>query len=107
MSERELKMMKKSAFLINTARGKVVDEKALAKALTNHEIKAAAVDVIEDETTEESPLFALDNTMITPHAAFVSEDSFYNARKIALEQLVQHLSKNQRPSHLVNQNVMQ
>ncbi|TGA99912.1 C-terminal binding protein [Sporolactobacillus shoreae] len=106
IAERELKMMKKSAFLINTARGKVVDEKALVKALNNSEIKAAAVDVIEDETTEESPLFALDNTIITPHAAFVSEDSFYNARKIALEQLVQRLSKNQRPSHLVNQDVM-
>lgn len=106
IAERELKMMKNSAFLINTARGKVVDEKALVEALNNSEIKAAAVDVIEDETTEESPLFALDNTIITPHAAFVSEDSFYNARKIALEQLVQRLSKNQRPSHLVNQDVM-
>lgn len=106
ISERELKMMKKNAFLINTARGKVVDEKALVKALTNSDIKAAAVDVIEDETTEKSPLFTLNNTIITPHSAFVSEDSFYNARKIALEQLVQRLSKNQRPSHLVNLVVM-
>ncbi|EST12689.1 C-terminal binding protein [Sporolactobacillus laevolacticus] len=106
ISERELKMMKKDAFLINTARGKVVDETALVKALKEGEIKAAAVDVIEDETTETSPLFALDNTIITPHSAFVSEDSFYNARKIALEQLVQRLSKNQKPEHLVNPNVM-
>lgn len=106
ISERELKKMKKSSFLINTARGKVVDETALVKALKEGEIKAAAVDVIEDETTETSPLFALDNTIITPHSAFVSEDSFYNARKIALEQLVQRLSKNQKPEHLVNPNVM-
>jgi Lactate dehydrogenase and related dehydrogenases len=106
ISERELRMMKKSAFLINTARGKVVDEAALVKALKEGEIKAAAVDVIEDETTEKSALFTLDNTIITPHSAFVSEDSFYNARKIALEQFVQRLSKNQKPSHLVNQDVM-
>lgn len=106
ISERELKKMKKSSFLINTARGKVVDETALVKALKEGEIKAAAVDVIEDETTETSPLFALNNTIITPHSAFVSEDSFYNARKIALEQLVQRLSKNQKPTYLVNPNVM-
>jgi D-3-phosphoglycerate dehydrogenase len=106
ISERELRKMKKSSFLINTARGKVVDETALVKALKEGEIKAAAVDVIEDETTETSPLFALDNTIITPHSAFVSEDSFYNARKIALEQLVQRLSKDQKPEHLVNPGVM-
>ncbi|MDF2909710.1 MAG: C-terminal binding protein [Sporolactobacillus laevolacticus] len=106
ISERELKKMKKSSFLINTARGKVVDETALIKALKEGEIKAAAVDVIEDETTETSPLFALDNTIITPHSAFVSEDSFYNARKIALKQLVQRLSKSQKPEHLVNPGVM-
>ncbi|MDN3954831.1 C-terminal binding protein [Sporolactobacillus laevolacticus] len=106
ISEPELKMMKKSSFLINTARGKVVDEVALVSALKTGEIKAAAVDVIENETTETSPLFALDNTIITPHSAFVSEDSFYNARKIALEQLVQRLSKNQKPTYLVNPNVM-
>lgn len=107
ISERELKMMKKSAFLINTARGKVVDEAALVKALKEDEIKAAAVDVIEDVENEKSSLFALENTIITPHSAFVSEDSFYNARKVALEQLVQRLSKNQWPSHLVNPDVIQ
>ncbi|WP_100486919.1 C-terminal binding protein [Sporolactobacillus pectinivorans] len=106
ISERELKLMKKSAFLINTARGKVVDEKSLVKALKTGEIKAAAVDVIEDEITEKSDLFTLENTIITPHSAFVSEDSFYNARKMTLEQLIQRLSKNQKPSHLVNPSVI-
>ncbi|WP_028983785.1 C-terminal binding protein [Sporolactobacillus terrae] len=105
ISERELKLMKKTAFLINTARGKVVDEAALIKALKGGDIQAAALDVIEDEDTEQSRLFSLENTVITPHAAFVSEDSFYAARKMTLEQLVQRLSADQRPTHLVNPNV--
>ncbi|WP_332238607.1 C-terminal binding protein [Sporolactobacillus sp. KGMB 08714] len=105
ISDRELKMMKKSAFLINSARGRVVDEAALVRALKAGEIQAAAVDVIEDETTEQSALFGLENTVITPHAAFISEDSYYAARRIALEQLVQRLSKNLRPANLVNHQV--
>ncbi|MFT8318635.1 MAG: C-terminal binding protein [Sporolactobacillus sp.] len=105
ISDQELKRMKKSAFLINTARGKVVDEAALVHALKTGEIQAAAVDVIEDEAVEKSDLFTLENTIITPHAAFISNDSFYNARRIALAQLVQRLSKNERPDNLVNADV--
>ncbi|RYL87277.1 C-terminal binding protein [Sporolactobacillus sp. THM19-2] len=106
ISERELKMMKRSAFLVNTSRGRVVDEAALAEAIREGEIRAAAVDVIEDEMTEKSPLFALENTVITPHSAFVSEDSFYSARKIALQQLVRRLHKQERPANLVNQDII-
>lgn len=102
ISENELKMMKESAFLINTARGKVVDEEALVKALREGWIKGAAVDVIEDEDTEQSKLFELENTVITPHAAFISEDSFYEGRKRALKQLIYRLAKNERPKTLVN-----
>lgn len=102
ISEKELRLMKKSAYLINTSRGKVVDEAALVKALKEGQIKGAAVDVIEDEDTEQSELFALENTVITPHAAFVSEDSFYEGRKRALKQLVLRLAKNERPESLVN-----
>lgn len=102
ISKNELKLMKESAFLINTARGKVVDEKALVKALKEGWIKGAAVDVIEDEDTEQSELFELENTVITPHAAFISEDSFYEGRKRALKQLIYRLAKNERPKTLVN-----
>lgn len=105
VSEKELKLMKDSAYLINTARGKVVDEAALVKALKEGLIKGAAVDVIEDEDTEQSELFSLENTVITPHAAFISEDSFYDGRKRALRQLVLRLSKNERPKSLVNKYV--
>lgn len=102
ISDRELQLMKKTAFLINTARGRVVDEAALVRALKSGAIQAAAVDVIEDEVGAKSELFTLENAVITPHAAFVSEDSFYGARKTALAQLVQRICRNGRPEHLVN-----
>jgi D-3-phosphoglycerate dehydrogenase len=106
IGEKELKLMKPSAFLINTARGSVVDEAALVKALKEGWIKGAGIDVIEDEAGEESELFQFnDNVVITPHVAFLSEDSFYAARRIALEQLVQRLSKKQIPINLVNKDV--
>ena len=106
ISEPQLKLMKPSAFLINTARGSVVDEPALVKALTDGTIAGAGIDVIENEDTEKSDLFALENVVITPHAAFISEDSFYSAREMALEQLVQRLSKKVTPTNLVNKTLV-
>lgn len=105
IGEEQLAKMKKSAFLLNTARGSVVDEAALVKALKEGVIKGAGIDVIEDEANETSELFELDNVVITPHAAFISEDSFYDGRRKALKQLVMRLSEKVRPSSLVNKNI--
>ena len=105
IGEKELSLMKKEAFLINTARGSVVDEKALVSALKTGTIKGAGIDVIEDEANETSELFDLENVVITPHAAFISEDSFYDGRRRALEQLVQRFSKKVKPSTIVNKDV--
>ncbi len=105
IGEAQLKKMKKSAFLINTARGSVVDEGALVKALKDGTIKGAGIDVIEDEANEKSDLFGLENVVITPHAAFISEDSFYDGRERALRQLVIRLSEKKRPTSLVNKDV--
>ncbi|MDD6351051.1 MAG: C-terminal binding protein [Lachnospiraceae bacterium] len=88
----ELSLMKKDAFLINTARGAIVDEEALYHALVHHEIRAAAVDVIEDEANHKSRLLGLDNCIITPHSAFLSEDSYYEAKRRCLHNLVERLS---------------
>ena len=106
ISEPQLKLMKNSAFLINTARGSVVDEPALVKALKEGWIKGAGIDVIEDEANETSELFSIENTVITPHAAFISEDSFYDARRRALKQLVMLLSWKKAPEHLVNKDML-
>jgi len=105
MGEKEFKLMKPSAYFINTARGPVVDEPALVKALKEGWIKGAAVDVIEDEATEKSDLFELDNVVITPHAAFVSEEAFADARIFALQNLVDLLHGNKIPRNLVNKDV--
>lgn len=106
IDEKLLKRMKKTAFLINTSRGEVVDEKALVKALKEKWILGAGLDVIEDEANAKSELFELaDCTVITPHAAFLSEDSYYMARKIALEQQVQCLIAGKYPSYLINKDI--
>jgi len=63
----QLKMMKKTAMLINCARGGLVDEAALYYALKNGEIAKAALDVYEQEPPKDSPLFELDNITFTPH----------------------------------------
>lgn len=102
---RELALMKPSAFLVNTARGKVVDEAALVSALRDGTIAGAGVDVIEDEDTERTELRGLENVVITPHAAFLSEESFLAAREIALRQLVERLVEGRRPTNLVNRSV--
>jgi D-3-phosphoglycerate dehydrogenase / 2-oxoglutarate reductase len=98
----EFAVMKPSAVFINTARGAVVDEAALVAALREGQIAAAAIDVIEDEDNETSELFELENVVITPHAAFVSEQSLNAAKEIALSQFVQYLVKGERPSNQVN-----
>jgi D-3-phosphoglycerate dehydrogenase / 2-oxoglutarate reductase len=73
IGEKELTMMKPTAYLINTARGRVVDEKALIKALQDKKIAGAGIDVFEQEPTPpENPLLHMDNVVVTPHSAFFS-----------------------------------
>ncbi|MBQ6452451.1 MAG: D-2-hydroxyacid dehydrogenase [Solobacterium sp.] len=71
-----LRKMKKSACLINTSRGALIDEKALYEALRDGEIAGAALDVQETEPlSEESPLFTLSNVILTPHIGWKAADS--------------------------------
>jgi phosphoglycerate dehydrogenase-like enzyme len=68
IGERELKMMKPTAFLINMARGPIVDEKALIQALNDGEIAGAGLDTFEQEPLPaESPIWDTPNVLITPH----------------------------------------
>ena len=76
VNERTLSLMKPTAFLINTARGGVIDEQALADALKNGVIAGAALDVLTYEPmAEDCPMWGIDNCMITPHVAWASLES--------------------------------
>jgi len=101
-----LKKMKKTAFLINTARGAIIDESALYGALKAGLIAGAGVDVLEQEPpSPDNPLFKLDNFIITPHSAFYSEDS---NRLLSLEttRAVVVVLKGGQPRSLVNPEVL-
>ena len=76
VNKRRLERMKKSAFLINTARGKLVNETDLAEALANGEIAGAGLDVVSTEPIrKDNPLLGVKNCLITPHIAWASLDS--------------------------------
>jgi phosphoglycerate dehydrogenase-like enzyme len=75
IGSKELNQMKKDAFLINTSRGSVVDEKALYEALTQKTIAGAALDVFEVQPASGSPLLKLDNVVCTPHIAAYTDET--------------------------------
>ena len=78
IGQHELSLMKESAILVNTARGNVVDIDALAAALNEHRIAAAAIDVFESEPPLPSshPLLAAPNCILTPHIAYATHEAF-------------------------------
>jgi gluconate 2-dehydrogenase len=75
ISTRELSLMKKSAILVNIARGPIVDEPALIKALQDGTIRGAGLDVYEKEPLSESPLFALNNAVTLPHIGSATDET--------------------------------
>jgi D-3-phosphoglycerate dehydrogenase / 2-oxoglutarate reductase len=104
--ENELKKMKKTAYLINTSRGPIVDEKALYQALKNRWIAGAALDVMEKEPPDwNSSLLQLDNLIITPHISFYSEESYVEL-KTKVAQAVLSVLKGELPKAIVNPQVV-
>lgn len=90
-SER-IDLMKPNAYLINTARSGLVDEKALYDALANHRIMGAALDVFDVEPpTKDYPLITLDNVTVTPHLAGGTMDAFTNSPKLLAEEMIKLL----------------
>lgn len=94
IGQRELKLMKPTAMLINTARGPVVDSAALAQALKDGTIAGAGVDVFECEPPipADHPLCSAPHTVLTPHVAFASRQAFEKRAVIVAENLKQFLA---------------
>lgn len=90
MNESTLGMMKEGAYLINTSRGKLIDEKALYAALTSGHLRAAGIDVYEEEPVKspDNPLFGLDNITLTPHTAAITYETNYNGGIICAKSIL-------------------
>ena len=95
------RQMKPAAYLINTARGPIVDEAALAHALDAGHLAGAALDVLSNEPPTASPLMGRDNVILTPHMSFYSVESLVELQTKAAEEVVRVLT-GQMPRSPVN-----
>lgn len=101
-SYEQFKMMKRSAYFINTSRGKVVNEEGLYKALEEACLAGAALDVMEKEPpASDHPLFRFSNVLVTPHIAWFSERSAEDLQRMAAEEVARVL-KGEKPFSAVN-----
>ncbi|HJT61437.1 MAG TPA: NAD(P)-dependent oxidoreductase [Burkholderiales bacterium] len=99
---RELALMKATAYLINVARGPVVDEKALYQALAARRIAGAGLDVFEEEPTPaDNPILKLDNVIVSPHALCWTDELFGNIARTAIGAIVA-VHAGRRPEFIVN-----
>jgi len=102
----ELATMKETAFLLNTARGGIIDEDALAAAIRDESIAGAGLDVLAEEPpADDSPLLDLDDVILTPHAAYNSAESVVELREKAARNVAETLA-GEVPPYVVNEDVL-
>lgn len=107
ISEGKLKLMKKTACLVNNSRGQVIDEKALYEALKNKQIAGAGLDVFEQEPTPAgNPLLVLDNVVVAPHISSGSYETRSRMAEMVAENLVSFF-EGKIPPNLVNCKVLE
>lgn len=105
ISDEQFNLMKKETFIINTARGPVIDEKAMIRALQEGKIAGAGLDVLENEPIEpDNPLLKMDNVIINPHAAWYSEESQLELKQKVAQNVADVLS-GYYPTYLFNRDV--
>lgn len=105
IGEKEFKFMKKTAVLINTSRGPIVDEKALVKALKKGAIWGAGLDVYENEPALEPGLIEFDNVVIVPHIASATIETRTNMGLMAVKNILA-VFKGEKPPNCVNPKVL-
>lgn len=108
IGKNELEMMKKTAFLVNTSRGAVIDEEALYDALKNEMIAGAALDVFVNEPISQdadNKFIHMDNVTITPHLAGPSDDMMYRGSCIVAEDIARFL-KGEKMKNVLNPSVL-
>ncbi len=105
IGQAELAAMKPTAYLINTSRGEVVDEKALVRALQAGQIAGAGLDVFENEPEIEPELTKMDNVVLLPHIASASTETRTKMGLVAAENLVARLREGRVPPNCLNPEV--
>jgi phosphoglycerate dehydrogenase-like enzyme len=106
VSDREFSLMKATAYFINTARGPIVDEKALYTALAERRIAGAALDVFEQEPVAlDNPILKLDNVIVTPHSICWTDEFFRNNAESAFRSVVA-VATREVPKYVVNRDVL-
>ncbi|MCG3219036.1 MAG: D-glycerate dehydrogenase, partial [Candidatus Heimdallarchaeota archaeon] len=101
ITRERIAQMKKTAYLINTSRGQVIDEEALIEALEKKEIRGAALDVFEKEPEVPQKMLELSNIVITPHIGSATEETRTKMSEMVAENIIASFS-NQQPPNRVN-----
>jgi len=101
IGKNEIELMKKTAILINTSRGPIIDEKALAKALEKKRIAGAGLDVYENEPTVTKELLRLENVVLTPHIGSASYETREKMAIISAQSIIDVL-RGKTPGNVVN-----
>ncbi len=105
MNERTFALMKPSAYFINCARGRLVDERALVNALSNNVIAGAGIDVYEDEPFPLPELLALDNVSVSPHIGTFAYEARVEMTRECLGGITA-LLRGEKPSNVINPQVL-
>jgi glyoxylate reductase len=106
IGEKELRMMKRGAILVNTSRGQVVDQDALCDALSSQHMGGAGLDVFREEPiSKSSPLLELENVVLVPHIGSASKNTRATMAKMCAENIIAAL-KGEKPPNIVNPEVL-
>lgn len=106
LNDERIGLMKPTAFVVNTSRGPLIDERALARALAEGRLAGAGLDVFEKEPpAPDDPLLKLPNVIVSPHSAFYSEDSLFELHTRMAKQTAA-VFQGRRPDNLLNPEVL-